>query len=88
MGFYGRKLVKRLKKDFDYSIPKDLKIKKCNPGPHQRACGDFSWRFHSWSDPSWLRLGSQFSVRKCAMAETLGIADLGRGVFILPEKPA
>jgi len=71
MGFYGKRLVSRLRQQMDCDVPDDLRIRRCNPGWSTLSAGGFKWTFESYSHPEWNNVGSQYTVCECAMAEEL-----------------
>ncbi len=84
MGFYGRKLVHRVREELKIDLPTDVRIRPCRPGWATRSAGGFSWIFES--DVTWLgSLGSQYTVRECAMSPKLTVGSDGHDAFIVPN---
>ena len=86
MGFYGRKLVRRLFEENGLELPSDVSIRPCRPGWSTRSAGGFNWVFESKIKPWFGDVGSQYTVRECAMAPTLTVSSGRCGdTFIDPE---
>ena len=86
MGFYGRKLIRRLMEEFGIKFPKDVTIRNCRPGWSTLSAGGFKWTFHSYENATLGGLGSQSTVRKCAMAQELSISRVCGDTFIDVER--
>ncbi len=85
MGFYGKKLVQRVREELNINLPSDVRIRPCRPGPATRSAGGFSWVFES--EETWLQtVGSQYTVRECAMTPILTVGHEGYDVFLFPEE--
>lgn len=82
MGFYGRKLIRRLREEFGLKIPDDIRIRPCRPGWATRSSGGFNWTFESKTRPEFSCVGSQHTVRECAMADQLAIDSQDFDCFI------
>ena len=82
MGFYSKKLIRRLQYEFGIKFPADIKIRPCRPGWATRSAGGFNWTFQSAEQPGLNDIGSQHTVRECAMAKTIRIYYTGFDAFI------
>lgn len=74
MGFYGKKLIRRLENEHEIKFPEDVKIRPCHPGWSTLSAGGFKWTFQSTEDVGFNDMGSQHTVRECAMAKTIVIS--------------
>jgi len=79
MGFYTRRLIRRLKDEKGLKIPDDIGICRCNPGWSTLSAGGFKWTFKSYDNPWWNDVGSQYTIRECAMAKQLFLNSNGWG---------
>lgn len=84
MGFYGKRLCRRLRDEFGWELPGDLRICPCRPSWATRAAGGFSWVFQSDENVGYSSIGSQWTVRRCAMAPRLEISVCDHDRFIDP----
>lgn len=84
MGFYGTKLVHRVREELNIDLPDDVRISPCRPGEATRSAGGFSWFFESEKFLVQC-VGSQFTVRECAMASSLSTTQEGFDIFLFPE---
>lgn len=83
MGFYGKKLIRRLQNEYGIGFPDDIEIRRCNPGWSTLSAGGFKWTFQSTENVGFNSFGSQHTIRECAMAETITISAQRWGdVFI------
>lgn len=73
MGFYGRKLIRRLRDEHGVKFPSDVRIRPCRPGWSTRSAGGFTWTFESTENTRFNDVGSQHTVRECAMAKVIVI---------------
>jgi len=73
MGFYGRKLIRRLKDEHGIEFPGDIQIRPCRPGWSTRSAGGFNWTFQSTENVGFNNVGSQHTVRECAMGKTISV---------------
>ena len=64
-------------------ISGDERIRPCRPGWATRSAGGFSWVFES--EEACPTVGSQYTVRECAMAPILTVHDQMNDVFLFPE---
>ena len=69
MGFYSKKLIGRLKDEYGFEFPNDIQIRRCNPGWSTISAGGFRWTFQSIEDILFNSVGSQHTVKECAMAK-------------------
>lgn len=83
MGFYGRKLIRRLQDEYGMKFPDDIRISPYHPGWATRSAGGFIWTFWSMDNITFNNIGSQHTVRECAMAKSISVNVNGWGdVFI------
>ena len=82
MGFYSKKLIERLKNEFKIKFPDDIRIRPCRPGWSTRSAGGFNWTFESKDQAQFNNMGSQHTVKQCAMASKIKINYTGFDAFI------
>lgn len=73
MGFYGKKLMKRLEAEQGITLTDNTTIHRCRPGPAGRSAGAFNWVFEPSPVGGGGDLGSVETVRECAMASKLDL---------------
>ena len=90
MGFYSKKLIRRCREELNIALPDDVIVRCCRPSWSSRSAGAFSWVFESKKKPMFSGagdIGSQYTVRECAMSETLVASTEQYDVFLFPKNP-